>query len=485
MPVSASNRLVFFAQVLINMCVNYFTFSGEAAIFATITKPTNMKKFILSIAAAVAVTIAYGQTDYTKPPSIGFHLFFNDFQTAADLRTNGLANVIKDRQFAKSKRMRTGIAFSYIKGLSKKVDFVGTLSGSFVAYPVPNKPANSEQYLLLEGAATANAKLLSDKYIINPFVTAGAGFSKFKGYYGAFLPVGVGMQFKVLNSIYLLANAQYRIPITENAAYHMYYSMGVAVPLKKKPEPKVVEVAPPPAPVVVDKDGDGILDADDKCPDVPGIAALKGCPDKDGDGIADAEDECPDVAGLAKYKGCPIPDTDGDGINDEVDKCPSLKGVARYQGCPIPDSDNDGLNDEDDKCPNRPGPASNQGCPEITKEVIEKINFAAKNVFFATGSYKLLPKSFKSLDEVANIMKADDLLQIQIDGHTDAQGDDAKNMTLSENRAKAVKDYLVSKGVPASRTNSAGYGETKPVADNKTAAGRAKNRRVEMTVRNF
>nr|MBP9099487.1 OmpA family protein [Ferruginibacter sp.] len=126
-----------------------------------------------------------------------------------------------------------------------------------------------------------------------------------------------------------------------------------------------------------------------------------------------------------------------------------------------------------------------QGCPEITKEVIEKVNMAAKNVFFASGSAKLLPKSFKSLDEVATIVKSDDLFQIQIDGHTDAQGDDAKNQTLSDNRAKAVKDYLVSKGVPETRTNSTGYGESKPVADNKTAAGRAKNRRVEMTVRNF
>ena len=86
---------------------------------------------------------------------------------------------------------------------------------------------------------------------------------------------------------------------------------------------------------------------------------------------------------------------------------------------------------------------------------------------------------------MAAILKTDDLLQIQIDGHTDAQGDDAKNQALSDNRAKAVKDYLISKGVPDSRTNSTGYGETKPVADNKTAAGRAKNRRVEMTVRNF
>ena len=207
--------------------------------------------------------------------------------------------------------------------------------------------------------------------------------------------------------------------------------------------------------------------------------------DRDGDGIPDVSDKCPDVPGIAKYQGCPIPDTDGDGINDELDKCPTVFGLARYQGCPIPDTDGDGVNDEEDKCPTRPGPVSNKGCPVIAKEVIEKINFAAKNVFFATGSYKLLPKSFKSLDEVVRLMKVDESLFIDIDGHTDSQGTDESNQVLSDNRAGAVKNYLTDKGINASRLKSTGFGETKPVADNKTVAGRAKNRRTEMTVRNF
>ena len=218
---------------------------------------------------------------------------------------------------------------------------------------------------------------------------------------------------------------------------------------------------------------------------VPEKVVLIVVSDRDGDGIPDISDKCPDVPGIAKYQGCPIPDTDGDGINDELDKCPTVFGLARYQGCPIPDTDGDGVNDEEDKCPTRPGPVSNKGCPVIAKEVIEKINFAAKNVFFATGSYKLLPKSFKSLDEVVRLMKVDESLIIDIDGHTDSQGSDESNQVLSDNRAGAVKNYLVSKGIVETRLKSAGYGKAKPVADNKTAAGRAKNRRTEMTVRNF
>ena len=241
-----------------------------------------MKKFILSILTLIVCTITYGQNDYKKQPTLGFHLFFNDFQTAADVRKNGLANVIKDKKFAKSKRMTSGLAISYIKGLSNRLDFAGTLSGSFVSYPVPNKEANSQQFLLLEAAATANLKLISDKYAINPFITLGMGASKFKGYYSAFVPIGAGLQWKILDNLFFLANSQYRIPFTENGAYHFYHSLGIAANLKKKPEPKLVEVVVMAAPVIVlDRDKDGILDADDKCPDTPGLAALQGCPDRD------------------------------------------------------------------------------------------------------------------------------------------------------------------------------------------------------------
>lgn len=267
------------------------------------------------------------------------------------------------------------------------------------------------------------------------------------------------------------------------AAYNQQIQAGLKFKLFGKRIPGTPP--PPPIPLVVDRDGDGVQDADDRCPDVAGTAALQGCPDRDGDGITDADDKCPDAAGTAKYQGCPIPDTDSDGINDEEDKCPTVAGTAKYQGCPIPDADGDGVNDELDKCPSRAGTAANQGCPEIAKEVIEKVNFAAKNVFFATGSYKLLAKSFKSLDGVVGLLKADETLMIDIDGHTDAQGSDESNQVLSDNRAGAVKNYFVSKGIDASRLKSTGYGETKPVEDNTTAAGRAKNRRTEMIVRNF
>ena len=151
----------------------------------------------------------------------------------------------------------------------------------------------------------------------------------------------------------------------------------------------------------------------------------------------------------------------------------------------MPDTDRDGVNDEEDKCPNEAGPASNFGCPVIEQAVIEKINLAAKNIFFNTGNAILMAKSNASLDNVVKILKDDPTYQVDISGHTDNVGDAAKNHTLSHDRANAVKAYLVSKGIDQSRVTSEGYGADKPVADNKTAAGRAQNRRVELKLRNY
>lgn len=442
-----------------------------------------MKKILLSFLVLGLFTSTYGQNDYKKRPALGIHFVLNDFRTATDLRSNGLSSVLKTKEWHKTKNMAAGIAVSYIQGLGQHLDFSGAISGSFLNYPVPNKAATYNTSLLLEGVATANLKLLTDKYWFNPFITAGVGGSKYRGYFGAFIPVGVGLQISMWDNAFLIMNSQYRVPVTENVAYHFYHSLGIAGSLSKKKEPEPVKVIIPP--VNYDRDNDGIPDSTDRCPDTPGLANLKGCPDRDGDGIADIDDKCPDVPGLARYEGCPIPDTDKDGINDEEDKCPTVPGLARYQGCPIPDTDKDGVNDEEDKCITEPGPASNFGCPLIPENIREKVTKAAKNIFFATGSYKLLAKSNKSLNEVVAILNENPSYYVNIDGHTDYTGTPAKNQILSENRAAAVRAYLVSKGIAESRLTATGYGQDKPIADNKTAAGRALNRRVELNLRNY
>lgn len=248
---------------------------------------------------------------------------------------------------------------------------------------------------------------------------------------------------------------------------------------------RMITPAIPPAPIVKDRDGDGVPDLDDRCPDVFGLAARRGCPDRDGDSLADIDDKCPDVFGYARYEGCPVPDKDKDGINDELDKCPDIAGLARYQGCPIPDTDGDGVNDEEDKCITEKGPASNFGCPLIPMEIVRRVRIAAENIFFETGKAKLLPRSFPKLNDVVIILKENPSFKVQVDGHTDFVGTEENNQTLSEQRAESVKAYLESQGIPGDRLTAAGYGEIRPIADNNTTAGKAKNRRVEMTLRNY
>ena len=414
-----------------------------------------------------------------KPALFGIHFSAADFTTPVTFKSQG----VTPRNFAKLKDMAHGFSLSYWKGITPTIDFSGKLSSIFFFFSAMRNESGNFKEFGLELEPSLNFRPIKDNNLFAPFLTTGIGAGYYTGDFGAYVPAGGGIQVNFNSMSYIMLQMQYRFTLTKDVMKdNMFYSLGF---LQNFGPEKPAEVAPPPPPVVLDRDNDGIADADDKCPDVPGLASLQGCPDKDGDGIADADDKCPDVAGIAKYQGCPIPDTDGDGINDEEDKCPAVKGVARYQGCPIPDTDGDGINDEEDKCPTKPGVPENAGCPVIAKEVIEKINFAAKNVFFNSGSFKLMPKSYKSLNEVVNILKADESLFLDIDGHTDAQGADDKNQVLSENRAKAVKDYLVSKGVADSRLTSTGYGETKPVADNASAAGRAKNRRTEMTARNY
>ena len=244
----------------------------------------------------------------------------------------------------------------------------------------------------------------------------------------------------------------------------------------------LTSTAPPPPPPVKDTDKDGIADDEDLCPLQPGTAKWHGCPvpDTDHDGIDDEHDSCRTVPGLARYNGCPIPDSDHDGINDEEDKCPNRSGLARYQGCPIPDRDGDGVNDEEDKCPDTPGTAENQGCPVIKQEIQEKINYTAKNILFTRASDQMTDSSRSSLNEISTLLKDHPQWHLTIEGYTDNSGPAALNLTLSQNRAASVKNYLISKGVPESRLTSTGFGMANPIADNTTAAGRSANRRVEM-----
>ncbi|NBX79726.1 MAG: OmpA family protein [Flavobacteriales bacterium] len=231
-----------------------------------------------------------------------------------------------------------------------------------------------------------------------------------------------------------------------------------------------------------DTDKDGIKDEDDLCPENFGPKENNGCPDKDGDGIFDYIDACVDVAGPKENNGCPWPDTDLDGLLDKDDECPTLAGPISNKGCPLKDTDNDGTLDKDDDCPNTPGPKTNKGCPVIEQEIVEVLKTAFDALEFETAKDIIKDESKPSLDELAEVLVKKAAWKLDITGHTDNVGDDNKNMALSKKRAESLKNYLISKGIDASRLNTFYFGETKPIADNNTPEGRKKNRRVEMKI---
>nr|WP_315252606.1 OmpA family protein [uncultured Flavobacterium sp.] len=228
-----------------------------------------------------------------------------------------------------------------------------------------------------------------------------------------------------------------------------------------------------------DKDNDGVEDSKDQCPDAAGTAALNGCPDADGDGVADKDDQCVNTKSGTKVdsKGC-LMDSDKDGVTDDIDRCPDVAGVVALNGCP--DADGDGVVDIDDKCPNAKGTPANSGCPEITKADIVKITYIGSKIFFENNSDKLKVASLSQLDALTLILNKYQGAKLTIEGHTDSVGADDFNMTLSQKRSNSVKQYLIGKGIEEARLTAIGFGETKPVATNNTALGKAKNRRVEL-----
>ena len=232
-----------------------------------------------------------------------------------------------------------------------------------------------------------------------------------------------------------------------------------------------------------DRDEDKVPDIDDKCPDTPGLIIFQGCPDFDNDSIPDYQDSCPKIKGIKKFNGCP--DKDKDGIQDRFDKCPDVPGIVKFQGCP--DRDNDSVPDHLDNCPDTPGLVKFNGCPdpnEVQKKSLDStISFKAQSIFFPTAKFKILPKSYAILDEIAEIVKANPEMIFLIEGHTDIRGGELYNLELSKNRANSVAEYLISKGVGRGMLEAVGFGMKYPIGDNRNESGRSKNRRVDITVK--
>jgi len=249
-----------------------------------------------------------------------------------------------------------------------------------------------------------------------------------------------------------------------------------------------------------DRDKDGVIDTEDLCPDVhkgPNPDPNKlGCPvgDRDNDGVIDTQDLCPDVpkgeTPDPNKLGCPAGDKDGDGVVDPKDMCPDVpaghKPDPAKPGCPLPDRDKDTVVDPEDACPDQPGAPNSDpkknGCPGLVR--IENGQIAIMQpVFFATNKDVILKKSFPVLDTVTEALKASPFIKkVEVGGHTDDRGKADYNRELSGRRAASVMKYLTDHGIAADKLTAKGYGPDKPIADNKDAKGRERNRRVEFVI---
>ncbi len=454
------------------------------------------------------------------PNALGFKVLFLDYFTPND----GPSATLDD--------ISNGFEFSYNRYLNNYLDFAVPLR--FGVIDLPNDIDNKS---LVGIDAILKAKYYKPENIVTPYLYTGGGYVFEGGNQGHFqVPVGLGFNFHTWKRAAINLQAGYRYSPTNDNRNNLELGVGFIVnlgpidpderdrdrdgtpdnkdqcPTEKGPKstmgcpdtdkdgvadkddkcpdvPGTVEGCPEEtkeavkpetevASPVADTDGDGVPDANDDCPTEAGTLATRGCPDSDEDGVANKDDLCPTESGVAALNGCP--DTDGDGIANSNDNCPETVGLAKFNGCP--DSDNDGVADPNDKCPTTAGSPGNFGCPEIKQEERDALALATRAIRFETGKASLKTSSYAVLDKIASILNRYPNYNVSIAGHTDSVGNSDNNRVLSEERAKACFNYLLSKGFESGRISFIGYGETQPISSNSTKEGRRLNRRVEFNL---
>jgi OmpA-OmpF porin, OOP family len=189
-----------------------------------------MKKIFASLFIIILLAQdSYSQNNLIREKAIGVSFILNDFITANRIRNGSVEQVIREDKWAKFSEMAPGLAVTYFNGIHKNVDFAGTIGFSFADYPFPKKPSSSEESLLIEADASVNLKMFSDAYWVTPYLSAGLGASKYRNYYGAFIPLGIGLKINFLDEAALFVNSSYRVPVTaETANYHLIYSFGIS-----------------------------------------------------------------------------------------------------------------------------------------------------------------------------------------------------------------------------------------------------------------
>lgn len=197
----------------------------------------NLSGLIAAMFLLPAITYSQEKkdTEYFQTPTVGVHFFFHDFETAANIRASSLSTTLREKRFGKIKEMSPGLAINYLQGLSQSFDLSIMAAGSFLDYPTEDGGTLADNGLLLELDASVRGKMFSNEYWVSPYLQLGVGISKFKGYWGAFIPAGVGVQINLFDEAFVLINSQYRVPVTERTTtHHFFHSIGLAGIIGKK-----------------------------------------------------------------------------------------------------------------------------------------------------------------------------------------------------------------------------------------------------------
>ena len=349
-----------------------------------------------------------------------------------------------------------GFKIGLARHLKGRLSFESTISLSGIKQNYVNI---DEKFSLiaLDGLFKYN---LANSFVLTPYLVLGGGYTWLDTVGAGTLNAGVGINVWLTYNFGLTGQSIYKHAFEDYGLQHYQHSVGIIFKFGGS-----------------DNDNDGIVNKEDECPNIFGLADFNGCPDTDKDGISDKEDNCPDTPGT--LNGCP--DSDKDGVPDLYDNCPNLAGEKSNRGCPIPDTDKDGIIDTLDKCPKIKGSKNNNGCPEEkpeqTKAVISKKPVL---IYFELSKAEIDAKSQKILDNVAKFIKQSDIKSYEISGHTDNTSSKQTNLKLSLERANAVRAYLVAKGVAETKLKTAGFGEEFPIDKTNTEVGKQKNRRVEI-----
>lgn len=383
-----------------------------------------MKRLKLSTLLLLLVaSTAMAQLDFAGPkkqPQIGFSGNLVDFSAS----------------LPKVGKVDPGYSIWFWNGITNHLDYSVRYNGLFSNYQKAGTELSRYKDYKNELELSAHLKALSDDHLLNPFLTAGIGLGNYaKDIFTPYVPLGVGLQVNLASEGYLYLQGNYRLPINQNRLdKNTFFSFGVAQPLTRR------EVAPPPAPIVVeevrDTDNDGIPDNQDACPNQAGPRELNGCPDRDGDGIADKDDLCPDQAGPKELYGCP--DRDGDGIPDK-----------------------------DDQCPDTPGPAHNKGCPEVT---CASSLGALPSVSFVANTNRFSDDAVTTLASIAEKMRANPSCKVVVTGYCATT---KKLQQLSWDHVNKVITHLVEKeGISGDRFifSSGQYGGDCNTVDFRAAA---------------